>query len=87
MVACEIFNIPTVYQQESGIDFIIGNNFCQLYEPFVQYAKMIILTLAGKEVYIPKITKAYKVGVKNFLESMKKKSKDSTTRCFEYQSH
>ena len=26
IIAGEIFHIPTVYQQESGIDFIIGNN-------------------------------------------------------------
>ena len=36
---------------------------------------MIILTLSGKEVYISKVTTAYRVGVKGFLESMKKKSK------------
>lgn len=36
---------------------------------------MIILTLDDKEVYISKITTARRVGVKGFLESMRKHSK------------
>lgn len=34
MIAVEKFHIPTVYQQESCMDLILGNNFCQLYGPF-----------------------------------------------------
>ncbi|KAJ9535106.1 LOW QUALITY PROTEIN: hypothetical protein OSB04_un001816 [Centaurea solstitialis] len=50
LIAGEIFHIPTIYQQESDLDFIL-------------------------EVFISKVTTAYRVGVKGFLESMKKKSK------------
>lgn len=74
-IAGEIFHIAAVYQQESGIDFIIGNNFCQVYEPFVPFTDRIIFTLKNNPIHIGKIRTAYKVGVPGFLESMKKKSK------------
>ncbi|KAJ9562266.1 hypothetical protein OSB04_007426 [Centaurea solstitialis] len=75
LIAGEIFHIPTIYQQESDLDFILGNNFLLLYGPFAQFTKMVILHLDNKEVFISKVTTAYRVGVKGFLESMKKKSK------------
>ena len=78
-IAGELFHIPTIYQQESGIDLIFGNNFLQLYGPFTQFTKMIILTLTGEEVYIKKITTARKVGIPGFLESIKKNSKKPKT--------
>ena len=46
-IAGEIFHIPTIYQQESSIDFIFSNNFLQLYGPYTQFTKKIILTLSG----------------------------------------
>lgn len=79
LIAGEIFHIPTVYQQETGIDFIIGNNFLQLYGPFTQLTKMIILTLNHEEIFIRKITFAKKVGVIGFLNSMKKNSRTKKT--------
>lgn len=74
-IAGEIFHIPTVYQQETGMDFIIGNNFCQLYEPFVQYTDRIIFTLDGQPIVIGKIRKALSNAKPGFLDSMKKTSK------------
>src|SRR3954467_4249337 len=32
-----LFNVPTIYQQETGLDIIIGNNFLRLYALFCQY--------------------------------------------------
>nr|APG80689.1 reverse transcriptase [Cauliflower mosaic virus] len=76
IIAGEIFKIPTVYQQESGIDFIIGNNFCQLYEPFIQFTDRVIFTKnKSYPVHIAKLTRAVRVGTEGFLESMKKRSK------------
>nr|WNH14473.1 reverse transcriptase [Physostegia virginiana caulimovirus 1] len=77
-LAGKIFHIPTVYQQESGIDFIFGNNFCQLYEPFVQYTDRIYLTVDNETVIITKLKKALSFGNPSFLESMKKLSKVKT---------
>ena len=76
MIAEEIFNIPTVYQQESGMDFILGNNFCLAYKPFIQLDdKRIIFTLNGEPVWVKKVTQANRVGFPRFLESKKKNSK------------
>jgi len=33
--------VPTIYQQETGLDMIIGNNFLRLYAPFCQYLEYI----------------------------------------------
>ncbi|ACB69767.1 replicase [Lamium leaf distortion virus] len=74
-IAGECFHIPRVFMQESGIDFILGNNFCQNYEPLKQYTDRIILTLENREIIIGKIRRAHRVGVPGFLESLKKKSK------------
>jgi hypothetical protein len=74
LIAGEIFHIPTVYQQESGIDFILGNNFCQLYGPFTQFTDRVIFTLNKIPIHIGKIRIAHKVGIPGYLESMKKKS-------------
>ena len=70
-LAGQIFHIPSVYQQENGIDFILGNNFCLLYRPFIQNLRTISLHNKGVEVSISKITNAYFHGKHNFLESMK----------------
>ena len=42
-VHSKIFIIPTIYQQETGLDIIIGNNFLRLYSPFCQYLEFITL--------------------------------------------
>ena len=39
-----IFIIPSIYQQESRLSIIIGNNFLKLYQPFCQYLHHIELT-------------------------------------------
>ncbi|GJR81735.1 Orf y [Tanacetum coccineum] len=69
------FNIPTIYQQDSGIDLILGNNFCQLFGPFVQWIDRIAFHLNDELIIIKKVTKAFSQGQPNFLESMKKDSK------------
>nr|WNH14479.1 reverse transcriptase [Physostegia virginiana caulimovirus 2] len=71
----KIFTIHTVYQQETGIDLIIGNNFCRYYCPFVQTLDKIAFTLGKETIWIPKVTKALAVADDKFLESYKKYSK------------
>ena len=75
-----VFHIPTVYLQESGIDFIIGNNFCLEYAPFTQHTNHVIFThpIEG-DVFVKKIRKAMRQGISGFLESMKKESKNTKT--------
>lgn len=76
MLSGEIFFIPAVYQQETGIDVILGNNFCQLYEPLIQFTDRIILTNENEAVHITKVKKdAMQHGFPGFLESMRKQSK------------
>lgn len=74
-ISGEIFTLPSIHQQESGIDILLGNNFCQLYGPFTQFLDRIILHLEGNSVLIQKATKAYRYGKPGFLETMKKDSK------------
>lgn len=53
------FFIPTINQQESGVDMIIGNNFLNLYSPFTQTLYYIILnTIEGEQVYVTKVKNA-----------------------------
>lgn len=62
------FFVPTIYQRESGVDIIIGNNFLNLYSPFTQYLYYIIIsTLEKEQVYVPKIKQAKSVASKEFL--------------------
>lgn len=75
-IAGELFHIPTIYQREVGIDIILGNNFCLLYQPLVQYTDRIILFKNKQQVMISKLHKAYFHGLKGFLDSMKKNSKN-----------
>nr|XP_043633121.1 uncharacterized protein LOC122604299 [Erigeron canadensis] len=71
----EPFPIPTNYQQESGMDLLLGNNFCQLYGPFTQWLDRISFHLNQEMILIKKVTKALQVGKPEFLESMKKNTK------------
>nr|AEB54984.1 polyprotein [Dahlia mosaic virus D10] len=71
----EPFPIPIIYQQETGIDLLLGNNFCQLYGPFTQWIDRISFHLNEEMILIKKITKAFQIGKTGFLESMKKDSK------------
>nr|GEV57161.1 hypothetical protein [Tanacetum cinerariifolium] len=48
------FNIPTIYQQNFGIDLILGNNFCQLYGPFIQWIDRIAFHLNDELIIIKK---------------------------------
>nr|KAJ0227912.1 hypothetical protein LSAT_V11C100050250 [Lactuca sativa] len=72
----EHFNIPTIYQQNSGIDIIIGNNFCQVYGPFIQWIDRIAFHLNNDMVIIKKVTEAYSKGKPGFLETQEKGSKE-----------
>ncbi|AAW56089.1 polyprotein [Horseradish latent virus] len=75
IIAGERFHIDVVFQQESGIDFIIGNNFCQEYSPFIQFTGHIVFTMKDQyQVPITKLRRAFKRGIPGFLESMKKRS-------------
>lgn len=38
------FVAKTIYQLDSGLDIIIGNNFLKTYQPFIQTNKMVSLT-------------------------------------------
>ncbi len=49
----KLFMVPTVYQQETGLDMIIGNNFLRLYAPFCQYLEYISIKapyIRGKQM-------------------------------------
>nr|UCJ01189.1 putative reverse transcriptase [Strawberry vein banding virus] len=70
-IADETFIIPTMYQATTKGDITIGNNFCRLYEPFVQYKDMITFHKNGKAISTKKVTKAYFHGIPGFLESKK----------------
>ena len=70
-LAGEIFHIPSIYQQECGINFILGNNFCLLYRQFVQKLKTVTFHNNGVQIIVDKITNAYRNGKPGFLESMK----------------
>lgn len=76
-VAGKIFRIPTLYQQETGIDILIGNNFLNTYRPFIQDLEHIVLhTLEEKEpVHISKVRKAFKIADSNFLEYYRKRKR------------
>lgn len=75
LIAGHVFHIPRIYQQDIGIDLLLGNNFLLLYGPFVQYTDRIILFKEKQAVIIGKIQKAYFHGTPGYLESMKKDSK------------
>ncbi|ALD49090.1 ORF5 [Atractylodes mild mottle virus] len=76
MIADTIFHIPTIYQQEIGIDLLLGNNFLLLYGPFTQYTDRIILFKENQPVIIGKVSKAYLHGMPGYLDSMKKNSRN-----------
>ncbi|ACL36982.1 putative enzymatic polyprotein [Rudbeckia flower distortion virus] len=67
------FIIPTVYQQNTGMDFIFGQNFLKLYRPFTQDLYEIYLT--------PKLLKfkiqqrAFKQASPGFLDSIRKQKR------------
>jgi len=45
--------VPTVYQQETRLDMIIGNNFLRLYSLFCQYLEYISIKapyIRGKQL-------------------------------------
>nr|KAJ0193792.1 hypothetical protein LSAT_V11C800419020 [Lactuca sativa] len=72
----EHFNVPTIYQQNSGIDIIIGNNFYEVYGPFIQWIDRIAFHLNNDMVIIKKVTEAYSKGKPGFLETQEKGSKE-----------
>nr|WUF06597.1 reverse transcriptase [Angelica bushy stunt virus] len=76
IIAGTSFHIPTAYQQNAGMDFIIGNNFCLLYSPCIFHLKQIVLhTLEKKPVWVDKVFRAEQRGLKGFLDSRKIGSK------------
>ncbi|AAM53128.1 ORFV [Mirabilis mosaic virus] len=77
-IAGNEFFIPTIYQQETGIDILLGNNFCQTYQPFIQWVDHIAFHIKEnneeKRVLIPKVRIAMRKGHPGFLEAMRKGS-------------
>ena len=73
----EKFLFPTVYQQQTGIDLLIGNNFLNLYRPFIQDLTYIVIhTLDKQPVYIQKETRAlYQAHNEKFLEYYRKRKR------------
>jgi len=66
------FTIDTVYQFESGLDFIIGNNFLLKHQPTIQTNDHFILTKDKSRICIPKVREAKKIGRQDFLKDYKK---------------
>ncbi|UTQ50644.1 MAG: reverse transcriptase (domains: peptidase, RT, RNase H) [Plant associated caulimovirus 1] len=75
LIAGEEFFIPTIYQQNTGVDFLIGNNFLHLYAPFVQWVDRIALHKDGQQVLIQKVTKAYSFASPELLPTYAKPRK------------
>lgn len=71
----ETLIFPTIYQQESGMDIIVGNNVIQQYLPFTQQENHITFTVNGRLLFLLKIRTAMKFGYEGFLKTMKKGSK------------
>nr|WNO44364.1 Polymerase polyprotein [Dahlia mosaic virus] len=75
----EKFVIPTIYQQETGIDILLGNNFCQLYNPFIQWVDRIAFHKDEEIILVPKVRKAMRRGYEGFLKTMERDSKSQPT--------
>ncbi len=71
-ISGEEFIIPTIYQQTTGVDLLLGNNFLQLYGPFVQYLDRIVIHKNNEEVICPKVQKAYRVASPKLLGELRK---------------
>ena len=74
IIASEKFLMPTIYQQESRVDLLIGNNFLNLYRPFIQDLDFIVIhTLDKYPVYVSKEKTAMTVAtLEKFIEQHKK---------------
>ena len=66
------FTIDTIYQFESGLDFIIGNNFLLKHQPTIQTNDQFILTKDKSRICIPKVREAKKIGRQDFLKDYRK---------------
>ena len=74
-ISGEEFLIPTIYQQATGVDFLIGNNFLNLYSPFVQYVDRIYLTKNKNAILVQKVGKAYSFASESLMETYRKPQK------------
>ena len=75
IIAGEKFLMPTIYQQELGVDLLIGNNFLNLYRPFIQDLDFIVIhTLDRYPVYVSKEKRTMTVAtLEKFIEQHKKR--------------
>lgn len=85
LIEGEEFYIPTVYQQETGIDFLIGNNFLKLYRPFIQDLREISITnnLNPKkkvQVITNIVEHAYRLAQPGFTDQYKKQNRGEVTK-------
>lgn len=72
----EKFKVPTIFQQESGMDFIIGNSFCRTYHPFIQDLDFVSFTkLNGQTVKTKIIHYALKIANEGFINSLKRRKR------------
>lgn len=70
------FKCPSIYQQDSGMDFIFGNNFLLTYRPFIQELDYIVIhTLEGEPVVVPKKTYALRQAFPGFINGLKKRKR------------
>lgn len=80
------FRVPKIYEQESGIDFIIGNSFLRKYQPFIQTLDWIQVTSErGVDIRAKILHKAFKNAYEGFINDLKKRKRgdhktSSTTR-------
>lgn len=69
------FFVPRIYQQQTGMDFIIGNNFCRLYQPFIQTIDKITFHYQKTSVSTKIMHYALRIASKGFIESLKKQKR------------
>lgn len=74
-ISGEEFLIPTIYQQITGVDFLIGNNFLNLYSPFIQHIDRIYLTKGEELIMVQKVSKAYSIASAKLMETYAKPRK------------
>ncbi|CAH1435990.1 unnamed protein product [Lactuca virosa] len=73
---CRSINLEVAGEHFNVIDVVIGNNFCQVYGPFIQWIDRIAFHLNNDMVIIKKVTEAFSKGKPCFLETQEKGSKE-----------
>ena len=77
-IAGEVFVINRIYQQNTNMDILIGNNFLNKYYPFVQYPDYILLHIDKQSVHVQKEKQAFRNAQPGFTELYRKRNRGDT---------